>query len=30
MRLPDGASTDRTDAAARKIEDVIGKTSRRR
>ena len=25
MRLPDGASTDRTDAAARKIESVIGK-----
>ena len=25
MRLPDGASTDRTDAAARKIEEVIGK-----
>ena len=24
MRLPDGASTDRTDAAARKIEAVIG------
>ncbi len=25
MRLPDGASTDRTDAAAKKIESVIGK-----
>src|ERR1019366_7436761 len=25
MRLPDGASTERADAAARKIESVIGK-----
>ena len=30
VRLPDGASTERTDAAARKIEKVIGEASRRR